>query len=233
MQKPYVVCHMASTVNGKILTNSWGDPEKKKLFSRLYETCHLSYNSQAWMCGRVTMEKDFSEGAKPVLVKPPQPLNRQPFTGNPAARSFAVAVDAKGKLGWPSNELGGDHIIVVLTEAVPDEYVYYLQQKNISYIFAGKEELDFRLALHQLAELFSIQTLMLEGGGLINGSLLGEGLIDEISLLLLPIADSSPGSSTSFEAGGGPSPAATPLQLAAVQQLEHGVLWLKYRGRDQ
>lgn len=39
-----------------------------------------------------------------------------------------------------------------------------MQQKGISYLFAGKQELDFHLALEQLAILFPIKTLMLEGG---------------------------------------------------------------------
>ncbi|MDB5208191.1 MAG: hypothetical protein JWR72_3266 [Flavisolibacter sp.] len=99
---------------------------------------------------------------------------QEPFVGNKEATSFAIAVDGKGKLGWDDNEIGGDHIIEVLTEAVSDEYLYYLQQKGISYIFAGKEELEFKVALNQLAELFPIQTIMLEGGSHINGSLLNE-----------------------------------------------------------
>ena len=72
---------------------------------------------------------------------------------------------------------------------------------NISYIFAGKEELDFQLAVEELGKLFPIQTIMLEGGGHINGSLLNEGLIDELSLLLLPLADGTPKTPTTFEVG--------------------------------
>ncbi len=230
MNRPRVICHMASTVNGKILTADWGDKEAVKTFSGFYEKCHESYKSQAWMCGRVTMEKDFSHGEKPVLTQPAASIPRQPFIADKNATTFAVAIDTKGKLGWKNNRIGGDHIIEVLTEAVSDAYLFYLQQKGISYIFAGKEKADFALALQQLAELFNIRTLMLEGGGYVNGSLLNEGLIDEISLLLLPVADSTPHSITVFELSDYlPKKSATHLQLASVQQLEQGVLWLKYQ----
>ncbi|MFT3822908.1 MAG: RibD family protein [Chitinophagaceae bacterium] len=232
MKKPYVICHMASSVNGKIITANWGDPEKRKLFSSLYEECHTSYNSQGWMCGRVTMEKDFSKGEKPVLVQPAAAIERVSFIGDSEADSFAIAIDAKGKLGWPANELGGDHIISVLTEGVSDAYLHYLQQKKVSYIFAGKEEVDFALVLEQLVDLFGIKTLMLEGGGVINGSLLNAGLIDELSLLILPIADSTPGTNTVFEAVEGLAlPVAPQLHLKDVQRLEGSVLWLKYQAR--
>jgi riboflavin biosynthesis pyrimidine reductase len=230
MKKPYIICHMMSTVDGRIISANWGNPEIRKTFSGLYEQCHQSFDSQAWMCGRVTMEKDFTKGEKPKLMKPDQPVAREPFIGDKDATSFAVAVDAKGKLGWQSNETSGDHVIEILTEQVSDEYLYYLQQKGVSYIFAGKQEVDFASALSQLAELFPIKTIMLEGGGHVNGSLLNEGLIDEFSLLLLPIADGTPKTPTTFETSEYLlKKRGTLMRLTEVKHLEHDVLWLKYR----
>lgn len=230
MKKPYVICHMMSTVDGRIISANWGDAERRKIFGSIYEKCHESFDSQAWMVGRVTMEKDFTKGETPELSTPEIPIARVPFVGDVNATSFAIAVDGKGKLGWTSNEISGDHVIEVLTEQVSDAYLHHLQQKSVSYIFAGKEELDFSAALSQLAQLFPIQTIMLEGGGHINGSLLNEGLIDELSLLLLPIADGTPKTPTTFEVSDYlPKGPATPLLLSEVQQLEEGVVWLKYR----
>ncbi|GGF22528.1 RibD family protein [Hymenobacter cavernae] len=229
MKKPYVICHMMSSVDGRILTTSWTD-ELLRTYGGVFEKYHQTFTSQAWMCGRVTMEKDFSGGVQPELQAAPHPIAREPFIGDKDATSFAIAADAHGKLGWENNETGGDHIIEVLTEQVSDEYLYYLQRKGISYVFAGKEELDFASALQQLAALFPIETLMLEGGGHLNGSLLNAGLIDELSLLLLPIADGTPKSPTTFEVSEylRKTPA-TQLELKQVQQLEDDVVWLKYR----
>lgn len=227
---PQVICHMATTVNGRILTANWGNESIIKKYSALYEKCHNSFNSQAWMCGRVTMEKDFASDEPAVLVTPPGPIPREPFIGNKEATSFAIAVDAKGKLSWDNNEINGDHIIEILSEEVSDEYLYYLQQKNISYLFAGKQQLDLALALQQLAALFPITTIMLEGGGYINGSLLNEGLIDELSILLLPLADGTEKSQTTFEVSDYlPKKPATQMKLSKVEKLEHDVLWLMYQ----
>ncbi|WP_022823459.1 RibD family protein [Hymenobacter norwichensis] len=230
MKRPHVICHMMSSVDGKILSANWKDKELTDTFSGYFEKYHDTFTSQAWMCGRVTMERDFSGGVQPNLQPAPHPITRQPFIGDVQATSFAVAVDAHGRLGWDANTTGGDHIVEVLTEQVSDDYLYYLQRQRISYLFAGRTEVDFASALEQLAALFPIQTLMLEGGGHLNGSLLNAGLVDELSLLLLPIADGTPQSPTTFEVSDylrkGP---ATRLHLAEVKQLDNDVVWLKYR----
>jgi riboflavin biosynthesis pyrimidine reductase len=220
---------MMSSVDGRIIGENWGKDERVKTFSSLYEKCHESFNSQAWMVGRVTMEKDFTDGQKPELAKPGNRIAREPFIADKEATSFAIAVDGKGKLGWNENQINGDHIIEILTERVSDEYLFYLQQKAISYIFAGEQELDFSSALNQLSTLFPIETIMLEGGGNLNGSLLNDGLIDELSLLIIPIADGTPKTQTTFEVSEYlQKKPVTHLQVKEVKQLEEGVLWLRY-----
>jgi riboflavin biosynthesis pyrimidine reductase len=219
---------MASTVDGRIISEHWGS--QLESYSALYEQCHNSYDSQAWMVGRVTMEKDFTEGRRPRPVKAGVPLERKPFIGDKDATSFAIAVDAKGKLGWDSNEIDGDHVIEILSEAVGDDYLQYLQDTGVSYIFAGHNDIDFNIALEQLHEVFGIKTLMLEGGGNINGSVLNAGLIDELSLLILPLADGIAGTPTTFEISDHlPRNPAKQLKLVHVGKLEYDVLWLKYQ----
>src|ERR1051326_5442125 len=221
MKRPYVICHMMSTVDGRIISANWGDAETRKTFGTIYEQCHASFTSEAWMSGRVTMEKDFTKAEQPDLIKPEKRITRGTFIGDKNARSFAIAVDAKGKLGWRSKVISGDHVIEILTEQVSDEYLYYLQRKEVSYIFAGKQEVEFDNALNQLATSFPIQTIMLEGGGHVNGSLLNEGLIDEVSLLIVPIADGTPKMPTTFEVSEYlQKKPATLLHLTVVKQLE-------------
>lgn len=230
MKRPYVICHMGSTVNGRIIGERWGKDSRK--YGALYEQCHKKFKSQAWMVGRVTMEKDFTEGRRARPRKPGRPIPREPFIGDRNASSYAIAVDAHGKLGWAENSIDGDHVIEILSESVGDGYLQYLRDHGISYIFAGKRDLDFTKALDQLHHLFGIRTLMLEGGGNINGSLLHAGLIDELSLLIFPIADGDAGSPTTFEVAGElPRKAAQQLSLIEVQNLKHGVVWLRYKSK--
>jgi 2,5-diamino-6-(ribosylamino)-4(3H)-pyrimidinone 5'-phosphate reductase len=155
------------------------------------------------------------------------PLDRTDFIAEYEADSFVIAVDAHGKLGWESADIDGEHLIAVLTEQVGDEYLAYLRRLGISYIFGGADTLDFALMLDKLARLFPIKTILLEGGGHLNGSLLKAGLIDELSLLHYPIVDGAADSATVFEQGDNPSPAVR-FQLQDVQQRAHGILWLRY-----
>lgn len=229
MQKPYVICHMMASVNGKILSKNWEMSSNYGQFDGVYEKCHASFKSNAWFCGRVTMEKDFTNGVQPEYTMPTASIVRQAYIGNTKAKSFAIALDAAGKLGWERNEVYGDHIIEVLTESVSDAYLYYLQQKKVSYIFGGKESIDLKVVLQQLYELFGIEKLMLEGGGHINGALLKAGLIDELSLILLPIADATASTPTVFELINDSNAVAVPLNLISAEPLQAGALWLTYK----
>ena len=81
----------------------------------------------------------------------------------------------------------GAHVIEVLCEEVKDEYLAWLRSSGISYIFAGRNEMDLSLALSKLGSLFNIRTLLLEGGSVLNGAFAWEGLIDELSLVTAPV----------------------------------------------
>jgi 2,5-diamino-6-(ribosylamino)-4(3H)-pyrimidinone 5'-phosphate reductase len=215
---------MMSSLDGRIIVQRWGPdvPGRDD-----YETTAATFGAQAWLCGRVTMEKDFTKGRQPDLQPVAAPLDRTDFVAEHAAESFVVAVDARGKLGWAAADIDGEHLIAVLSEQVADEYLAYLRRVGVSYIFGGAETLDFALVLDKLARLFPIQTLLLEGGGHLNGSLLKAGLIDELSLLHVPTIDGAAASATVFEQGDAPGPAPR-LKLLEVQQRPHDVVWLRY-----
>lgn len=218
---PYVICHMMSSVDGKILTKNWTDTKIGKGSTGLYEKVHKKYDSQAWMCGRVTMERDFADGLYNHEGEPAK--ETVDFVADANAKSFAIAIDAKGKLAWEENNIDGDHLIEVLTPQVSQSYLDYLRNLGISYVFAGDQEIDLTLALNKLTSLFPIKTIMLEGGGNLNGAMMKAGLVDELSLLVLPLADGTTATSV-FESG-----AVTQMKLKKVKEFTGGVLWLNYK----
>jgi riboflavin biosynthesis pyrimidine reductase len=228
--RPYVICLMMTSIDGKILSDKWGkSPEIQKLL-KTFETAHEALGFKAWIVGRTTMEKDFTDFAKPVVKKDPQQIDRSDFVADHQAESFAIAIDAHAKLGWNEPTMQGDHVITILTEAVADGYLAHLQDIGVSYVFAGKDQIDLNVALTKLKALFGIETLMLEGGGHINGSFLNEGLIDELHQLLLPIADGTIETSSLFEINADvKKEGATLLKLDKVKQIEDDVLWLTYK----
>ena len=84
--------------------------------------------------------------------------------------------------------------------------------------------------LTKLRAAFGIKRVRIDGGGTVNGSFLKAGLIDELSLLLAPIADGTLGTPTVFDALPGTAPwTAAKLSLTLVKRLPGGLLWLRYR----
>ena len=229
-ERPYVICLMMTSVDGKILSDKWGDSPKVKTLLKNFESAHDALGFRAWIVGRTTMEKDFTDFEKPILKKGHQDIDRSDFIADHKSDSFAIAIDAHAKLGWKEPTMQGDHVITILTEGVANGYLAHLREIGVSYIFAGTDQIDLKVALKKLKELFSIETLMLEGGGHINGSFLNEGLIDELQQLLLPIADGTIETSSLFEiAADVKKKGATLMKLENVKQIEDDVLWLTYK----
>jgi riboflavin biosynthesis pyrimidine reductase len=130
------------------------------------------------------------------------------------------------------SDIGGDPIVVVLTERVSDAHLAGLRQDGVSYIFAGEQELDLGLALEILNRELGLERLLLEGGGGSNGAFLRAGLIDEISLAICPAVDGAKGAPSIFDSSDKDAGVAAPIRsmiLASTEVLEGGVVWLRYR----
>ncbi|HEU4630555.1 MAG TPA: RibD family protein [Gemmatimonadaceae bacterium] len=225
--RPRVICHMMASVDGRIVTDDWPLADEG---SEEYERIHEAYASDAWLCGRVTMARHFAAGvrAEDEVAREHTGAPREDFVAPGDHESFAIAIDPRGRLVWESGELDGDHVVAILSERVSDDYLAGLRARGVSYLLAGREDVDLPLALEKVGARFGVRTLMLEGGGGINGSLLHAGLVDEISLLVAPVADGRVGTPTLFDVVG---QGAVPHRLALeqVERRANDVLWLRYR----
>jgi 2,5-diamino-6-(ribosylamino)-4(3H)-pyrimidinone 5'-phosphate reductase len=231
-RRPRVICHMLASVDGRIVVDRWPG---SAVGQRQYELVHASYEADGWLCGRVTMEpfagavRSEAEVAREHTGGAP----REEFVAPADHDSFAFAVDPRGRLAWESNDIDGDHVVTILSERVSDEYLAFLRERGVSYLFAGGQDVDLALALEKIGAHFGVRTLMLEGGGRINGAMLRAGLIDEVSLLLAPVADGRIGTPALFDVhGDGVAPHR--LALESVERRPDDVIWLRYRvaGRD-
>ena len=223
--RPRVICHMGSSLDGRIVPEAW--PLAQELGEH-YEAIHKSYKAQGWLCGRITMEEFAGKTRTPKQAAGDTPATDPRDHVVPKAKApYAFAMDASGRLDWQTNDIRGDHVVAVLTEKVGERYLTSLRERGVSYIFAGKKELDPGVALQKIKSLFGVKTLMLEGGGKINGGLLQAGLVDEVSLLLLPVVDSREGTPALFDAD---PDEARPwgLRLREVEKKPSGILWLRY-----
>lgn len=230
---PKMVCHMMTALDGKI-TGPFMNESVIESLDEEYERTNETYKPDAWLCGRVTTDENFTFYSKPELNDNAPIVPDGDFVAVGNAPMYYVSVDASGKIGWKENSLKyanrpTAHIIEVLTEKATNAYRDFLRRMNISYIIAGKEQLDCRLASEKLKALFGIRTLMISGGGFINWSFLSAGLIDELSLIIAPIADGENNTVTLFEKSDY-LPAHSPIgfSLKSADILKGDGIWLRY-----
>lgn len=236
MDRPYIICHMVTSLDGKVT----GDFLGKDVYSGLiddYYRIHREYGADGFLCGRVTMEGSFPQPPVPATVYEGPSIERVDYVAERVS-FYAVAIDPRGKLWWsgraisdPDDGYDGAHIIEVLTQSVPDAFLAHLRDKGISYLFGGKTELDLTLVAQKLKQLFGIETLLLEGGGIVNGSFLQDGLIDEISLVVIPEAECSEKVVSLFQTGKyqTDNTAAASFRLKEAKRLNDNGLWLIYQ----
>ena len=221
--KPYIICHMLSSIDGRID----GASLKGLTPSGEYEATGAQLNGDAWICGRTTMQQHFAE-PQPFGAASDIPAGPQPVFVARQAKSYAVAVDTLGKLRWSSADIDGDHLISILSERVSAGYLAVLRDLGISYIVSGDNVVDLVQAVNLLGEHFGIRTMLLEGGGHINGAFLETGLVDEISLLIAPGIDGRHDIPSVFDGIRTERAKAFPFRLKSVERREADVLWLRY-----
>lgn len=200
--------------------------------SEEYGRIRTEYQADAWLYGTVTT-KEFTGWRKPELDFEAEVPDGD-FVAEAQAALYYVSVDTQGEIGWESGTFRkagrpDAHVIEVLTEQTPAAYRAYLRKHGVSYILAGSKLLDSKLAVEKLYRLFGIDTLLICGGGTINWTFLQQGAVDELSLLLAPVADGNPDSVTVFERSSllsSSRPAA--FQLKSIERLKDNGVRLVY-----
>jgi riboflavin biosynthesis pyrimidine reductase len=201
MKRPYTICHILSALDGKI-TGTFMNTEAARETGKEYARIRSEYQADAWLYGTVTT-KEFTGGRKPKLDSEAKVPDGD-FVAEDHAELYYVSVDTQGEIGWESGTFHktgrpAAHVIEILTEQTPAAYRAYLRKHGVSYLLAGAKTLDANLAAKKLYQLFKIDTLLICGGGTINWTFLQQGAVDELSLLIAPVADGNPDSVTVFE----------------------------------
>ena len=226
--KPHVTCHMLASVDGRVLGRRWRP--RTKTAAGLFEQLHEQLGCDAWIVGRVTGQ-EFAKGMAYPPVTEPWPPRRGNHVARQDVAAWGVVLDAHGRIAWGRSDIGGDPILVVLTEAVSDSHLAGLRSDGVSYIFAGKTDLDLAAALETLNRELGVGRVLLEGGGVANGAFLRAGLVDALSLVICPAVDGARGAPCVFDSGDAEAGVAAPLRemrLDSSTVLEGGAVWLRY-----
>jgi 2,5-diamino-6-(ribosylamino)-4(3H)-pyrimidinone 5'-phosphate reductase len=147
-------------------------------------------------------------------------------------RGLLVVVDSQGQLVKLHHLKATTYwrdTIVLCSMATPAEYLNYLKQHKFDIIQVGEQKVDLWAALKKLREDYGIQVIRVDSGGILNGVLLREGLVDEMSLMITPTLVGGKTPRSFFVA---PDLASAEdvisLKLNHVETVEGGNVWLRY-----
>lgn len=179
MKRPYIICHMMTSVDGRIDCDMTAQLQGVKEY---YSTLE-SLDTPTTLSGRVTAQLELANSGK-FEPKTQTYLNKESFTQNTIADSYDVVVDTKGTLLWDDDSTYNKPHIIITSEQVNLDYLDYLNSKHISWVATGKKEINLTRAVEILSEQFKVSRMAIVGGGHIDGSFLDAGLTDEISILI-------------------------------------------------
>lgn len=154
------------------------------------------------------------------------------FITSQGAERYYVAIDRKGEIGWqqPTAAYGGQEatVIEVLTAQAGNGYKAFLRRQGIPYMIAGEKEIDFKLMLAKLARDYGRQNLMLGGGGILNWTLLDQGLVNEVSVVMAPVVDGATDTARLFNGAYTGDTHPVVFQPKQIKTYQDGTLWLRY-----
>lgn len=105
--KPYVICHMNTSIDGRIWHSRWRPDENR--MPGLFEHIHEELGNGSWLIGRVTGSEYAKADAYPDRTE--QSYLRQSWFSRRDAAAYGIVLDAHGKIAWGRSDISGDPII--------------------------------------------------------------------------------------------------------------------------
>lgn len=222
MKRPYIACHMMTSLDGRIDCAMTAQLPGVDDYYRTLE----ALNVPTTVSGRVTAQLEMALPGE-FQASDPMPLGKEAFSKKADAPGYEIVVDTHGKLLWPDAGETGKPLLILTSEQALQEYLTYLDGRNISWIAAGKNRINLARAVEILATEFGVERMAVVGGSAINTSFLDAGLLDEVSILIGAGIDGRGGMPVVFD-GLPMAHLVTRLRLTDVQKFDSGAVWLRY-----
>jgi len=121
-------------------------------------------------------------------------------------------------------------VIALVTPKTGADYVKYLENRRYDYLVTGAEQVDLKEALSTMCKDYGIKTVLVDSGPTLNSILLGRGLIDEISLLVVPVLVGRKSGDLLTHLNSGQQN--VELESLSSEGLSDGIVQLRYRVRN-
>ena len=231
--KPKVICHIMGSVDGRVLVERWSKPYGDTPMTDLLKTYSEIGNqlgTDAWTFGKNTITEIFPDKFKSSHGCSSQ-SDTSIFKGLRLSHRMFISIDPEADIKYTSNCLRGDNIIAVVGKYASDEYLAFLRDMDISYAVVENIS-NLADILEMLNAEFGITYISLQGGGVLNGGMLAQGMIDELSYVMYPGIDGTGDSVSIFNYIGsseGSPMAGQSIKLLSVEQKNGGIVWLRYK----
>lgn len=225
MNKPYIVCYMMTSVDGRIDCEMTAQLAGVEEYYPLLDELGL----QSAISGKTTARLELAEKGEFT------PKNNTPFGEETVSKKadsengYTIVVDTKGTLLWKHDSEYDQPHIIITSEQVTREYLNYLDERDISYIVTGDDKIDLAAACEVLKETFGIERLGIVGGSAINTAFLDAGLLDEVIILIGAGIDGRASFPPVFNRTDNSDGKPTPLTLVEAKTYNSGAVFIRYK----
>jgi 2,5-diamino-6-(ribosylamino)-4(3H)-pyrimidinone 5'-phosphate reductase len=159
----------------------------------------------------------------------------QDTTATGRSGPLLVVPDSRGKVKHWGALLSAPYWsggLALCTKVTPKRHLEYLDEAGVESLMIGDDRVDLHGALECLSHRYGTKTVRVDSGGTLNGVLLRNGLVDEVSVLISPYLVGGVTPNTLFRAADLTDVAdVIGLQLIGLEQLRDEVVWLRYSVR--
>ncbi len=217
---PYVILHNAVSVDGRM---DWITPDLEQFYGLAAD-----FEEDATLAGCETMLKAYppeqiTESPKEIPPPEKRPDDKRPLLVIPDSRARLRCWHLLRKEPYWSG------MVALCSRSTPVAYLDTLQKNRVDCIVVGGDHVDYRKALEELGANYNVKKIRVDSGGTLNGILLRQGLVDEVSVLIDPslVGGTTPQSlfkGSDLTTRGG----VIPLKLTHCEQVKNDVVWVKY-----
>lgn len=230
MNKPYIICHMMMSIDGRISCNM----TSKLNGVENYYTILNSLNTPSTLSGYNTSKDEMGSNGIFKPLNKTNILNIDTYSKKVVTNSYEIIIDRLGTLLWDNYVLDKNNkpLLIITSNSVNKEYLSYLDTLNISYISVGNNHnIDLVKAMDILFNIFNVSRLAVVGGGKINASFLSSNLIDELSILIGPGVDGRINQPSLFD-GLDINNDIIKLKLKSIKSYNDGSIYVRYLFND-
>ncbi len=170
MTRPKVILNAAMTLDGKIATREGN--------------CEISCKDDLIRVHRIRSGVDaVLVGANTAEVDDPRlTVHKVPYEGKQPTR---IVVDSKGRISLSSRLFNGEADTIIAVSKKADEKKVEEIKEKADVVVCGNDKVDLKCLMEALWKK-GIRSILLEGGGNLNWSMLEADLVDEVRVAIAP-----------------------------------------------